>query len=262
MAGRKQTPGKKVKAKPSAKKAAKPKAVKAKPASKPKAAKARPPATKAKAVKAKPASKPKAAKARPPATKAKAVKAKPASKPKAAKARPPATKATKAKAGVKGETSTKKRTKDQGNSEPPKKRRKTQSVGEKYHAAPAPGNISISQHAYVAPMTVPIGIHVPACDARNVPHDSNSSINSKPVNAAPHSSHGLTSNSAASEQSLATGRSETDSTAGTQIHPGTQIQGDNVTINASDGASCFVPIIRNSTMQSCNINANIGSNQK
>ncbi|XP_037394962.1 transcriptional regulatory protein AlgP-like isoform X9 [Pygocentrus nattereri] len=242
MAGRKQTPGKKVKAKPSAKKAAKPKAVKAKPASKPKAAKARPPAKKA--------------------TKAKAVKAKPASKPKAAKARPPATKATKAKAGVKGETSTKKRTKDQGNSEPPKKRRKTQSVGEKYHAAPAPGNISISQHAYVAPMTVPIGIHVPACDARNVPHDSNSSINSKPVNAAPHSSHGLTSNSAASEQSLATGRSETDSTAGTQIHPGTQIQGDNVTINASDGASCFVPIIRNSTMQSCNINANIGSNQK
>ncbi|KAL6484301.1 hypothetical protein MHYP_G00063460 [Metynnis hypsauchen] len=48
-----------------------------------------------------------------------------------------------------------------------------------------------------------------------------------------------------SEQSLATGRSETDSIAGAQMNPGTQIQGDNVMINANNGASCFAPIIRN-----------------
>ncbi|KAL6484297.1 hypothetical protein MHYP_G00063420 [Metynnis hypsauchen] len=47
-----------------------------------------------------------------------------------------------------------------------------------------------------------------------------------------------------SEQSLATGRSETDSIAGAQMNPGTQIQGDNVMINANNGASCFAPIIQ------------------
>ncbi|KAL6484298.1 hypothetical protein MHYP_G00063430 [Metynnis hypsauchen] len=72
-------------------------------------------------------------------------------------------------------------------------------AGDKYQVAPAPGNISHSPHALVQPVTVvPIGIHVPARPVSNVPQYWNSSINSNPVNAAPHSSHGLTSNSAAS----------------------------------------------------------------
>ncbi|XP_036433476.1 uncharacterized protein LOC118812511 isoform X1 [Colossoma macropomum] len=166
-------------------------------------------------------------------TKVKKVKAKPSTKkpakPKAVKSRPPAKKTTKAKTGLGGETSTmgtkakgtkakqgvkeetsaKKLTKDQGKvvsdkkrtanpvaSEPPKKRRKTQSVGEKYQTAPTPGKMANSNipHAIVQPVTV-MPIVVPAHDARNVPDYSNST---NPMNAAPHSSHGLTSNSAAS----------------------------------------------------------------
>ncbi|XP_036433485.1 uncharacterized protein LOC118812511 isoform X2 [Colossoma macropomum] len=147
-----------------------------------------------------------------------AVKAKPSTKkpakPKAAKTKQPAKKTTKAKTGLGGETSTmgtkakgtkakqgkvvsdKKRTANPVASEPPKKRRKTQSVGEKYQTAPTPGKMANSNipHAIVQPVTV-MPIVVPAHDARNVPDYSNST---NPMNAAPHSSHGLTSNSAAS----------------------------------------------------------------